>query len=200
MATGAGLRTDIVRRLHRTLLLHRDVGAFSRGNDGKMADIGNKLPDLTVREIPGRHRRVPDAVADMIENLAIRQGRRQGAQNGRTREAAGAQFGFSAAVIGMAGLALGGEQVMPSPDVGRIRLRIQRIDLVLFRRRNAGMQQPGRHLHFKPRRLLSRYRQSGEQQEIGGTRQRQNHDGRHNEKASAQSHHPLRACSPITKS
>ena len=53
---------------HRALPRHRD-------GDRQIADIENQLPDLPLRHAPGRHAGVPDAVAYMVEDLAVRHGR-----------------------------------------------------------------------------------------------------------------------------
>ena len=52
----------------------RQAGDRVRGHRRGLRQIPhveNKLPDLPVRQVPGRHACVPYAVADVIENLAI---------------------------------------------------------------------------------------------------------------------------------
>ena len=184
-------------RQHRAFLLRRDILAFGRRHDGQIAQISHKLPHLPVGEIPGGHRRVPDAVADVIENLAVRQRRHQRAQHRRAREIPAADLGLAAAVIGVTGLALCGEQIVPGAHRRRVGTRPQRIGRLARRGRHAVMQQTACDFGLELRRLLPRHRQARQDQGIGRTGQRQNHHDRNNNPAMThfKSSDPDSACS-----
>src|SRR5690349_20329731 len=71
VAFPAGRRPHIMGRGHRSGLdggcrLRRKCSDF-----WQMADEGDELPCLAVRHLPGWHARIPDAVANVIEDLSV---------------------------------------------------------------------------------------------------------------------------------
>ena len=106
-----------------------------------MTDEGDELPDLPVRHVPGRHARVSDAVADVIEHLAVRHRTDADAKRRRVRIFRVADPRPTAAVVAVADFAILPEQIASGDDVGGI--RTQRIGLLLRLRRNTLVQKPG---------------------------------------------------------
>ena len=124
----------------------------------QMTNVGNELPNLPVRQLPGGHARIPDAVSDVIKNLAVRHRRDvHRSQRRRTRILAQTDLGLSITVVAVAGLTLLAEHVMAGRDFGRI-VR-QRIGARFCFRRNTPVKKPGRDLGLDRPRLRASARQ-----------------------------------------
>jgi hypothetical protein len=132
----------------------------------QVTDVGNELPDLPIRHVPGGHPRVSDAVADVIEHLAVRHRTDGDAKGRRMRIFAAAYPRPSATIIGVAYLAILSEQIAPGDDIGGI--RPQRIGRCSRRRRNTLVQKPGRDRDFELRRHRPRARQAGDNPFVRG--------------------------------
>src|SRR5246127_4016292 len=99
-----------------------------------MAEIGDELPDLPIRHLPRRHARVPDAVADMVEDFPIRhRGDVERAEFGGARGFARTDLRPPAAVIGVADLAFLLEGLTARSDIRGIAAGRVRAQLVLRR-------------------------------------------------------------------
>src|SRR5579864_9329151 len=73
---------------------------------GQISQIRGHLPELSIRQVPGRHARVPDSVLDVVEELSVAHILHWGAaQIRRARILAAPDFGLTAAVIRVANLA-----------------------------------------------------------------------------------------------
>src|SRR5260370_41213374 len=83
-----------------------------------MSHVGDELPNASVRHQPARHAGVPDAVFDVVEDLAVRLVLDAGlAKVGRMRILPCADLGLAAAVVRMANLALFPVHLVSSSDV-----------------------------------------------------------------------------------
>src|SRR6185437_6546713 len=95
-------------------------GRWYFDGEGQVSDVQHELPDIPVGQIPGGHPSVPDAVADMVEYLAVSQQAGDGdpAQRGWTRILASADLRVTAAVVGVTHLAFLPEQRGACRNVG----------------------------------------------------------------------------------
>jgi hypothetical protein len=82
-------------------------------------------------------------------------------QRGRVRQGICADLGLAAAVIGVTGLALLLEKIMPRSYRGGIGMRAQGIDGIGRRAWDAVVQKIGRDLDFESGWFLPRHRNSG---------------------------------------
>src|SRR5579872_3157523 len=90
----------------------------------QVPEIGHQLPDLPVGQIPGRHARVTDAVANMIKKLPVGSRlNRKGAKCRRARILVAADGGLAASVISVTGLAFVAVKLSPRRDACRIVLQ-----------------------------------------------------------------------------
>jgi hypothetical protein len=132
-----------------------------------MANVGNELPSLPVRQLPGGHAGISDAVSNVIKNLAVRHRRHvHRLQRRRTRILARTDLGFPAAVVAVARLTLLAEQVVPGGDLGRI-VR-QRIGARFCFRGNTPVKKPGCNLGLDRPELRASARQARHEPLIQG--------------------------------
>src|SRR5580693_4342180 len=174
MTSLAGGRSDIMSVIRwKTCGCCGGLGLHRR-DLGQMPEVSYELPDLTIGQIPGGHAGVTDAVADMVEELTIRNrlnGKRT--KRGRARILTRADGGFAAPLIGVTGFAFLPIKIMSRCDAGGI--VFQWIDAFFGVVGNALMQQPGRDQCLGGRWLFGSGRQSGdkdgvERREEGGNR------------------------------
>ena len=152
-------RADVVRRSHRRDRLRARHLRRQRGHLGQVAQIGAHLPDLAIGQLPRRHAGMPDAVLDVIEQLAVAHALDVGAAQIRgPRILAAADLGLAAAVIGVTQLALAAVHLVPGGDIRAARGGAQRI----LHRPEAGghgvMQQPLRDARLQRGRIFPRAR------------------------------------------
>src|SRR6185312_11697066 len=69
MTLRAVLRTHVVRA--GQVRRRRSSRRRARGDEREMSKVGHELPGAALGEIPGRHPGVPDAIGDVIEELAV---------------------------------------------------------------------------------------------------------------------------------
>ena len=175
------------------------IGRFrnDRRDLGQTADIGDELPEFAIGHVPCGHPRVPDAVADMIKNLAVSERGRRRAERGRPRILSLPHLGPAAAVVGVTGLAFLPELFTARRDGCRIGIVTERIDGGSRRDGNAFAQQPRRQHHFDPRRLVARDGQARKHEliERRGDREQESDTDRPGEPAFAK-HSSSPSCAP----
>src|SRR5262249_36243575 len=94
---------------------------------------------------------------------------------GRAGKDIGAQLGLASAVMGMAGLAILREQILPFPERRRIRMHAQRIGTVYRAVWHAVMQKIGGDFYLKRARFLPRAGKAGHERDISRDRHDQKH-------------------------
>ena len=156
-ATSAGIEAEFVKVTDMKAMLAYDL----------LSTPGLVIDDKLVSSgrIPTQAD-VPDAVADVIENLAIAHIGDQRAQGGHARKRVAADFRAPAAVIGVTGFAFFGVQITARRYRRRIGTNAQRADHRLGGYRNTVTQEIGRDLGLKTGRLISRHGQAGENRPI----------------------------------
>ena len=150
-----------------------------------MAEESDDLPNFVIRQIPGRHRRVADAVVDVGEDLTVRQRREQLAKGRRARIDMLADGRVAASVEIVTDRAFLLKRRSAGGD-GRF-VRLQRIDARRGLGRHAVSEQPGRDFHLDRGRRRARARETGERETIesgGAHDEQEKHSGKGDQEAS----------------
>ena len=139
------------------------VGA-GRGCRRQVAEERHDLPNLLFRQIPGRHRRVADAVIDVSENLTVGQRGKRLAKGWRARIDMLANGCAAAPVKAVADRAFLLKHCSAGGDIRFVGL--QRTGARGRFRRHAVQEQPGRDFRFNRGRRRTGARQAGERETI----------------------------------
>ena len=144
----------------------RSAGGAGSGGRRQVTKERHDLPNLVFGQIPGRHRRVADAVIDVGEDLAICERRKRLAQGRRARIDMLANGCAAGAVEPVTDRALLLKSGRAGSDIGFIRL--QRIRARGSFWRYAVQQQPSGNFGFNDGRRWTGAGKSGESETIQG--------------------------------